>query len=373
MKRFLIFVFICFAALANAQTYTEASIPLAGTATATGIYTFSPTINASTGLARVLNVSPSLNATANNDILVALDVNPTFGVGAYSGVTSYAARFGGSVVPNLDNTFVNGGSILNWQSVRSRIFESTTGQLLLRTTTASSMQFAINSIIVGNVFGSSGNWQLGASSPVDAGYKFDVQGTARFTGTSVFENAVGIRNGTPETSLDVVATADAPIFSTAYSNGQSSGGVMSRRARGTQAAPLAVQANDLLGGVFARAHNGSNFTGSSNAGIYIYSAQNWTPSINSTYVTIETTTLNSAARTEKLRITPDGAVGINQATPAASAILDIVSTNRGVLLPRMTQVQRTAITSPATGLIVYQTDGTEGVYVYKSGGWVFAF
>jgi len=32
----------------------------------------------------------------------------------------------------------------------------------------------------------------------------------------------------------------------------------------------------------------------------------------------------------------------------------------------MTQAQRIAIISPATGLMVYQTDSTEGVYVYDS-------
>jgi hypothetical protein len=61
-------------------------------------------------------------------------------------------------------------------------------------------------------------------------------------------------------------------------------------------------------------------------------------------------------------------VGINStgATPDNSAMLDIQSTTKGLLLPRMTSAQRTAITSPATGLLVYQTDGTAGFY-YNSG------
>ena len=50
----------------------------------------------------------------------------------------------------------------------------------------------------------------------------------------------------------------------------------------------------------------------------------------------------------------------------ASAILDVSSTTQGVLFPRMTLSQRTAISSPATGLTVYQTDGTVGLY-YNSG------
>ena len=54
----------------------------------------------------------------------------------------------------------------------------------------------------------------------------------------------------------------------------------------------------------------------------------------------------------------------------STAQLSINSTTRGFLAPRMLQAERNAIVSPATGLIVYQTDGTEGLYQYKAvGGW----
>jgi len=62
-------------------------------------------------------------------------------------------------------------------------------------------------------------------------------------------------------------------------------------------------------------------------------------------------------------------VGINTTTPDASAALDITSTNQGVLIPRMTQVQRVAIASPATGLLVFQTDNTVGFYYYNGASW----
>jgi len=55
--------------------------------------------------------------------------------------------------------------------------------------------------------------------------------------------------------------------------------------------------------------------------------------------------------------------GIGTTAPNASAKLDIASTDKGFLLPRMTSAQRTAITSPANGLLVYQTDGVTGFYV----------
>jgi hypothetical protein len=57
-----------------------------------------------------------------------------------------------------------------------------------------------------------------------------------------------------------------------------------------------------------------------------------------------------------------------------SSVFEVSSNRLGSLpFPRLTQTQRTAIAAPATGLHVYQTDGTEGVYVYKSTGWQLAY
>lgn len=49
-------------------------------------------------------------------------------------------------------------------------------------------------------------------------------------------------------------------------------------------------------------------------------------------------------------------VGINTETPDPSATLDIVSTEKGMLIPRMTTIQKEAISSPASGLLVFDTD-----------------
>jgi len=60
--------------------------------------------------------------------------------------------------------------------------------------------------------------------------------------------------------------------------------------------------------------------------------------------------------------------GIGTSTPNASAKLEVASTDKGLLIPRMTKAQREAITlsGAANGLLVYQTDDLAGFYVNTS-------
>src|SRR5437879_11868092 len=68
------------------------------------------------------------------------------------------------------------------------------------------------------------------------------------------------------------------------------------------------------------------------------------------------------------------ALGLNNSSPDASAILDAVSTSKGILIPRMTGAQASLITSPATGLTVYITT-TNGTFTsvrywyYNASAW----
>src|SRR5436189_5264015 len=64
-----------------------------------------------------------------------------------------------------------------------------------------------------------------------------------------------------------------------------------------------------------------------------------------------------------------GAAGIGTTTPNASSLLEIKSTSKGLLISRMTQTQRNAIVSPATGLLIYQNDHTPGFYYYNGTAW----
>lgn len=64
-----------------------------------------------------------------------------------------------------------------------------------------------------------------------------------------------------------------------------------------------------------------------------------------------------------------GAAGIGTTSPNASSLLEISSTSKGILIPRMTLAQRNAIASPATGLLIYQTNNTAGFYYYTGTAW----
>lgn len=72
-----------------------------------------------------------------------------------------------------------------------------------------------------------------------------------------------------------------------------------------------------------------------------------------------------------LELWAQGGVGINNdnSAPDNSAMLDVKSTDKGVLIPRMTMAQRDLIPSPATGLLVFQTDNTAGFYYYDGMAW----
>ena len=71
-----------------------------------------------------------------------------------------------------------------------------------------------------------------------------------------------------------------------------------------------------------------------------------------------------------IALTAQAQVGIGTSSPVASSILDLTSTTKGMLVPRMTATQKSDISSPATGLLIYQTDGTTGFYYYTGSAWI---
>ena len=65
------------------------------------------------------------------------------------------------------------------------------------------------------------------------------------------------------------------------------------------------------------------------------------------------------------------AINNDNSDPDNSAMLDVKSTDRGVLIPRMTASQRNTINAPAVGLLVFQTDANIGFYYHNGTEWMY--
>jgi hypothetical protein len=267
----------------------------------------------------------------------------TFGGNLLVGTTTDAGvkvNISGNVNISSGSFYVYNGD--NYIGSASSITGGTSNQLGIRAST--DLLFATNGANERMRITSGGNLLVGTTA--DAGYRVDINGTLRVTNQSLFEvTDAGVGTKT------IVATFGRTGASSSGTSREA--GIVFRDSAGTT----------LTSGITGvRENSAGNWLG----GLKFYVASN--PSLpSSTFANLtEALSINSSgAATFSSSVTAGG--GTNN----ASAILQADSTTRGFLPPRMTNAQRTAISSPAVGLIVYCTDMVEGLYVYKSTGWTF--
>jgi hypothetical protein len=182
---------------------------------------------------------------------------------------------------------------------------------------------------------------------------------------------IGLNTIAPAVTLHVAAvTTSAPaVYVDSFANGVlGTLPMLYRSARGTPGAPSAVQVNDILGGLAVRGYGAT--TWSSGRGQVMYrAAENWTDAAQGTFLQMTTTPIGSAAWTERLRITPDGNVGIGTTTPVQKLSVAgmIESTTGGVRFPDGTTQTSAAqgadgnFTATGHFALPNTTNGTTGV------------
>lgn len=170
-------------------------------------------------------------------------------------------------------------------------------------------------------------------------------------------------------ALDTDTSTDSGgIDITRHGSSDASYGVINMsRSRGTHASPTIVQSGDLIGSLTGLGYDGVDFEPA--ASIQMYS--DGTPGSNDMPGRIDFKTVADGSRVlnQVMRLGQNTDVMIGTTTSAASSILEVQSVTRGSRpAPRMQQTERDAIASPATGLMVYNTDFNTYNF-YNGSGW----
>lgn len=182
---------------------------------------------------------------------------------------------------------------------------------------------------------------------------------------------VGINISSPQDALHVGANgtngSGAIIERVTNDNGPVS--LSTWKARGTFAAKTIVSNGDPLLKIQAMGYDGATYQPAAEIAVEVVG----TPGAGDMpgNVVVSTTTDGTVILTERMRIDDVGRTRISDAgtgTPAASSLLDLVSTTKGLLAPRMTTAQRDLIGSPATGLLIYNTT-TGALQHYTGAAW----
>lgn len=196
----------------------------------------------------------------------------------------------------------------------------------------------------------------------------DSAGNQKFVVTP--QGRIGVGTITPTASIDStvdeastsVGNYSGVLLSTYTNTGFSASGFIGRGARGTILAPSASLANDTLFNFGARGHDGTAFSQWSKVMIGFKTAENWTPTAQGTFITMETTIPGTTSRTEKIRITGNGNVGVG--TTAPSQKLEV---NGGIRINTATSKPDCDSTTRGTFWVIQGGSGKDALEVCLKG------
>jgi hypothetical protein len=318
--------------------------------------------------------------------------------------------------PNLSsqNIGINTTGSLPDTSAMLDIVSSTKGLLIPRVTTAqrNSITLPANGLIIYNTTTNTLQYNTGTSATPywkDEANQWSINGntgintSSNYLGTSdnnevilkvnngikavaPKSTTIGLLSGDTNSIKNYLASPSAAItggFATLNSNhtifnlsatGTTAYGWDGAAASGTAAAPGLPAANALISKTNGLMYDGAAFVNS--ASMRLYADGTPTGSSLPSKISLWTTPSGSKTESERVTINNAGSVGINNTSPNANAVLDIASTNKGMLPPRLSLTSTTSASPLAAhvqGMIVYNTanvnDVVTGIYVNDGSRW----
>lgn len=188
-------------------------------------------------------------------------------------------------------------------------------------------------------------------------YDTDLKGRAWFNGTQWLSDYYSFKSDFPNKTFRRSQVSVSPNGAT----------IVLESSNGTEASPLTLGNSSGTGTLRFRGYDGTAYRDAGEVRGYISGSVSTDDFIGNVGLF---TRPSGASPTllEVITATGGGAVGIGSVAPHASAKLDVASTTRGFLPPRMTTAQKNAISSPAVGLQVY--DATAGFpYWFDGTAW----
>jgi hypothetical protein len=218
--------------LANTQVLTG-SVTITGSLSVNGQTTLAGAVTAASAIARGANLTSTLVAAANSDVLVGLDINPTFTNGAFSSVinntlrVSGVANFLGSVGINnsapTEKLQIDSGNIV-LVSGKYRMYNTGHGAYIDQSYTGDGYLLELQGTKYLTVFRTTGNLVLqNGGTFTDAGYRLDVSGSTRLNGNTQITGSLNVSGsitttGTITAQTLVVQTITSSIEYSSGSN-----------------------------------------------------------------------------------------------------------------------------------------------------------
>ena len=303
----------------------------------------------------------SINAQTRLAVAGANTVTDARGILSVNSTSAATTNFGGSI--SLGGEGGGGTTPYVFGSIAGR-YEGSAYSGYLQFSTTNSLATVTERMRID----SSGNVGIGATSPSAKLHSYATSGTTTTLGR--FEAAIGSYTGTSLIAANTLsASSTYNLFSCITDSDGDAGGPFTQfLVRGDGNVGIGTSSPGYVLDV-----NKNSATNSIRIGSYQDTSKQWLLdntnggfTINGSGATSSTFMVNVSG-SERMRIDSSGNVGIG-ATANASAILDAQSTTKGVRFPNMTTTQKNAVSSPAAGLVVFDTTLAK-LCVYSGAAW----